>query len=219
MTRASEPRAPSPLALRILGRLLPRDLRESVVGDLLEEQRASGRFWSHAGRTTLVLFPRRLLELLRAILAAEVPVSSLATDLRSAARTLRRAPLFTSAAVLTLGVAIAAVVAIYGVTAPVVIRPFPYDDPSRVVVVQESDADGRPTNKGFATWVDFAARAHVMERSAMRGSWDPVLDGAGTQAERVSGQRVGWQYFATLGVHPALGRDFTAADDTPEERL
>ena len=210
---------PSPRALRVLGALLPRDLREAVIGDLLEHAQAGGRFWPQAVRTALALLPRRVLELLRRIITIEVSMTGLVTDLRSAARTLRRAPLFTSAAVLTLGVAIAAVVTIYGVTAPVVLRPLPYDDPSRVVLVQERDADGRPTNMGFATGVDLAARAHVLERSAMRGSWDPVLTGTGAQAERVNALRVGWQYFATLGVHPALGRDFTAADDTPEERL
>lgn len=212
------PRRPAPRALRLLGALLPRDLRDPVLGDLLEEHGTRAGFWPHALRTTLALLPRRVLELLRH--GTRAPATGLAADLRAAARTLRRAPLFTSAAMLTLAVAIATVVAIYGVAAPVVLRPLPYHEPSRVVLVREQDPDGNPANVGWETWRDLAARARAIERSAVRGGWMPVLAGAGATdaAERVSGLRVSWQYFATLGVRPALGRDFVAADDTFDER-
>jgi putative ABC transport system permease protein len=139
-------------------------------------------------------------------------MSSFLSDLRLAARLLARAPTFTAAAVLTLGIAIGATAAIFSVANPVLIRPLPYRNADRVMVVWERDRDGSRSTVGFTTIRDYAARTTTFESSAALGDWQPTLS-EGTEPERLQGLRVSSTYFRTLGVQPALGRDFRADED------
>src|SRR6185312_2439665 len=69
-------------------------------------------------------------------------------------------------------------------------------------------------NVGFATFRDFVAQSRTIERAAVMGEWQPTLTDHG-EPERVRGDRVSWTYFRTLGVRPALGRDFLESEDAP----
>ena len=64
---------------------------------------------------------------------------------------------------------------------------------------------------GFATFRDYVDRATTLESAAAVGSWLPTLDGE--NPERLTGVRVSASYFHTLGVRPAIGRDFRADED------
>jgi putative ABC transport system permease protein len=192
------------MPFRLLERFLPSSTADAVIGDLIERQVAGVRLW----RETLVAIwhlrdrtPRQV-ELM----------SSFLSDLRLAVRLLARAPTFAAAAVLTLGIAIGATAAIFSVANPVLIQPLPYRNPDRVMVVWEKDRDGSRSTVGFTTIRDYIDRATTLESAAALGDWQPTLI-EGDEPERLQGLRVSSTYFRTLGVKPALGRDFRADED------
>jgi MacB-like periplasmic core domain len=142
-------------------------------------------------------------------------LDDLARDVSYALRMLRRTPTFTAVAVLTLGLGIGATTAMFTLVNAVLLRPLPYIAPDRLVVVGDRDADGSIGNSGFTTFADLQDRAHAFEQLVAVRPWTPSMVTA-DRAERVSALRVSWRYFSMLGVVPAFGRDFTAADDRPD---
>jgi len=143
-------------------------------------------------------------------------VDALAQDTRYALRIFRHTPGFTLAALLTLALGIGANTAIFSVVDAVVLRPLPYVDPDRLVTVGDRDPDGSSSNVGFATVVDWRARARTFESFAVMTLWRPTLL-TGTDAERLEGARVSWNYFDVLGARPLIGRTFVPGDDRPED--
>jgi len=138
----------------------------------------------------------------------------LARDIRYAARLLLRAPGFATIALLTLALGIGANTAIFSVLNAVLLRPLPYADPDRLVMIGERGPTGSAGNVGYATFLDWRERSHGIDEMTLIRSWSPTLIANG-EAERISGMRVSANFFHTLGVKPAIGRDFTAAEDTP----
>ncbi|MEP6491191.1 MAG: ADOP family duplicated permease [bacterium] len=195
------------MCIRLLERWLAPDLADHVTGDLIE-QRERGILWM-LGETLSALWHLH---------ARPQPgdgfVHTFLADLRIAARLLRRSPAFAIVSVITLGLAIGATTAIFSVIEPVLLRPLPYPSPEQLTFVWERNRDGTRENVGFATFHDLAEQSKTIERSAAIGSWEPTLSG-NNNPERVSGDRVSWTYFRTLGVKPALGRDFVAEEDVP----
>ena len=191
----------------LLERSLRADVAEHVIGDLIEQQ-DRGPLW----------MLRETISALWHLHARPHPrgdlVLSVLADLRIAARLLRRSPAFTFVSVLTLGLAIGATTAIFSVIEPVLLQPLPYPDAERLVLVWERNPDGTRDNVGFATFRDLVAQSHTLERAAAIGEWQPTLSDNG-EPERVQGDRVSWTYFRTLGVQPALGRDFLESEDLP----
>ena len=146
------------------------------------------------------------------------PARSLAADtirdLRHAMRLRRRTPGFASVAIVTLALGIGANTAIFSVVRAVLLRPLPYTDPDRLVAIGERSPEGSPNNVGYMTFADWRARTHSFDEMALVRTWSPTLvaDGA---PERINVLRVSANFFRMLGVTPALGRDFTEAEDTP----
>ena len=138
-------------------------------------------------------------------------------DARYAARLLARAPGFAAAAIVTLALGIGANAAIFSVVNAVLMRPLPYADPSRLVVIGGRDVDNRAGNLGYLTLVDWRARTHAFDGLAAIRSWNPTLAG-GDGPERVAGMRVSANFFRLLGAAPAAGRDFADDEDTPARR-
>ncbi len=134
-------------------------------------------------------------------------VESVVQDLRHAARGLRRDPAFTSAAVLTLALGLAASTVVYSLIEGVLLRPLPYPEPDRLVRVFETSAR-------FARWpvspldyVDFAERAKAFTGF---GAWTRVDLELSSDAKplRLRALQVSPGYFTVLGARPALGRVF-----------
>jgi putative ABC transport system permease protein len=146
------------------------------------------------------------------------PAGSLLADLLRDAhhgcRLLLRAPGFAAAAILTLALGIGANAAIFSVLNAVLLRPLPYADPERVVMVGERTPGGSANNVGYATFLDWRQRSRGFEEMALIRSWSPTLVTAG-EPERIAAMRVSSNFFRLLGVHPALGRDFLPEEDTP----
>jgi len=215
--------APPRVALWLLRRVVPLTEREVFVGDLLEEGQAMAIrdgnatarrwFWRESLIAVLTLRRRRVITPVPQP-AGDSRMLTFLGDLRHGARLLRRAPAFTLLSVLTLALGIGATTAIFSVANPVLFQPLPYPHPDRLAIVGERDADGTMSNVGFLTYRDLARESRTVERAAAMGSWQVTLDDHGAP-ERATGQRVSASFFSVLGVRPALGRDFAAAEDAP----
>ena len=141
-------------------------------------------------------------------------VGSVLGDLHYALRRLRQAPAFTVAAVLTLALGIGASTAIFSAVNPIFFAALPYPDARRLVMISDRTAQGEPLDLTFGSYLEIARRSHSFAHMAPINAWHPAMIGTGTP-ERLTGQRVGADFFRTLGVTPAMGRDFRAEDDVP----
>jgi predicted permease len=142
-------------------------------------------------------------------------IDSLWRDVRYGARLLLRNPRLTLVAVLSLALGIGLNTAVYSIIHAVFVRSLPYAEPDRIVsVAQTHPAYPRPLGVSAANYFDWRRQNHVFERMAAYEPTDAVLSGE-VAPERVLALRVSADYFAVLGVPPALGRGFDAADDQP----
>ncbi len=137
-------------------------------------------------------------------------------DLRYAARMLRKQPAFTLIAVLTLALGIGANTAIFSVVNAVLLRPLPYAEADRLVVLWGNflklNIERLPAKA--AEYVDYRDQTQSFAQVAASSSADYNLTGA-TQPERLAGTRVTANLFALLGAQPSQGRAFNAADTQP----
>ena len=143
-------------------------------------------------------------------------IEDVSRDLRYAARLLMRAPGFAAVAIVTLALGIGANTAIFSVVNSVLLRPLPYADPDRIVLVGDREKDASAGNVGFITFLDWRDRSHAFDQLAMIRSWQTTLvTDAGP--ERIAGMRVSSNFFRMLGVAPAIGRDFRSEEDNPND--
>jgi predicted permease len=137
---------------------------------------------------------------------------SLAQDTRYALRVLARAPGFTAAVVLTLALGVAATTAVFSVFNAVLLRPFSYPAPDRLVMI--GDPDQRTRNVSYQDYMDFVAQSGAFSRAAVFNEWSPSISGAG-EAEMLRGGIVDSPFFEVFGVKPERGRFFSAEEDRP----
>src|SRR5262245_11781634 len=133
-------------------------------------------------------------------------------DLRYGARMLFKNLGFTSIAVLTLSLGIGANTAIFSVVNALLLRPLPYAEPERLVLLSSTRAGARHS-ASYPNYADWRERAQSFEGMAIGWSQNFTLTG-GDKAVRVPGYAVNWNFFPLLRVQPQLGRMFTEADDT-----
>lgn len=144
-------------------------------------------------------------------------VETLLQDVRYAARMLAKRPGFTAVAVLTLALGIGANTSIFSVVNAVLLRPLPYKDAERLVVVYETDAKGEDFYPAApANYLAWKARAGSFEELAALSNkgWGGNLTGEG-EPERLQGFQVTANLFPFLGASPALGRNFLPEEDRP----
>jgi len=135
-------------------------------------------------------------------------------DLKFAFRQLLKNPGFTAVVVLTLALGIGANTAIFSVVNAVLLKPLPYPEPGQLVQLR-ADWSGKPSTViGSATFVEAKAQSQSLAHIAAYSGGDMTLTGAGL-AERVVSGAVTADFFPLLGVQPALGRNFTREEDTP----
>jgi len=132
---------------------------------------------------------------------------------------LMKKPGFTLIAVITLALGIGANTAIFSVVNAVLLRPLPYHDSDRLVMLSTNeDKDGALGNADYTTFVDWRERSRSFERMVVIRSWGGVLTGQG-EPEVIRGLRVSADYFKLLAAPPALGRDFRVEEDRPDTRF
>src|SRR5437899_87242 len=130
-------------------------------------------------------------------------------DLKFAFRQLLKNPGFTAVSVLTLALGIGANTAIYSFVNAILIRPLPYKDPERLVMVFENHlANGWFKNLvGAPVLAEWRRQSTAFEELGARG-WDNfILTGKGPP-ENVPGSRLSANVFSLLGLKPFLGRGF-----------
>jgi putative ABC transport system permease protein len=142
-------------------------------------------------------------------------MNGLFQDVRYALRQLRKSPEFTTVAVLTLALGIGANTAIFSMIDAVLLRPLPFHNPGRLVVVKTTEP-GRRDDIGvsYPAFLDWRSRNHVFEGLSAYRTDDFTLTGVSEPAH-LPGAVVSANTFSLLGVAPAMGRDFTAEEDTP----
>jgi putative ABC transport system permease protein len=148
-------------------------------------------------------------------------MDTLLQDIRFGWRLLRRTPGFTAAAVLALALGIGATTAIFSVLDRVVLRPLPYSDPDRLVMVWDvNSAKGRSHERlSPVTFLDYRALSHVFVDGT--GWWYPQvnLTESGKDPLRIDAIETSGNFFSVLGVQPVLGAGFPADTFYSRDRI
>jgi len=140
-------------------------------------------------------------------------MESLWKDIRFGARVLWKAPAFTAVALFALVLGIGANTAIFSVVNAVFLKPLPFRDAERLVMVWElSPHTGKTNVANPQNLADWMKRNHCFEDMAAFIETDMNLTGEGGP-ERVLGSYVTRDFFPVLGVAPILGRNFIAKED------
>jgi putative ABC transport system permease protein len=136
-------------------------------------------------------------------------------DIRYAVRVLARSRSFTFAALLTLTLGIGATTSIFSVLYGVVFQPLPYPDSARLLTIWQTDPhNGRISDTASLPDLrDWQAQSRSFQHISGFYSGNATITDPPREAERVGSALILWDLFATLGVRPAIGRAFTAADD------
>ena len=140
---------------------------------------------------------------------------SLVAEIRPTLRRLARTPGFTTVSVLTLALGIAGTTAAFSVINAVLLRPLPYRDPERLVQLWHTapgvgELQVEQSDASYIQYHDKATRSfestasYQTGSSSLTGSQDP---------ERVSSVYVTASFLPTLGVRPAVGRNFTPEEE------
>ena len=133
-------------------------------------------------------------------------------DVRFGARALRRNPAFAAVAILTLALGIGANAAIFSVVNTVLLRPLPWSEPERAVMIWSKWTAFDKTWVATGEVVDYRRRATTLREVAAWAEGQVNLTGDG-DPERVSSAGVTANLFSTLGVGAMMGRTFSAAED------
>src|SRR5262245_2648320 len=141
-------------------------------------------------------------------------MATLWQDLSFAVRGLRRGPGVTLVALATLAIGIGGAAAIFSVVYAALIRPLPYVDESRIVMIWETEpANGVGKKTGTpGNFLDWRDQNRTVEHLSGISQFDATLTGWG-EPRRLDGRRVGVNIFSALGVSPLHGRGFDAGDE------
>jgi predicted permease len=185
------------------------------------EASARRHFW---GQTLTVVWSlgvsrRRATNSLRTA-SQEFPMHHLWSDLRSAARMLRTAPLFTLLCALSLGLGIGSAAAMFGIVNRIILHgPELVVEPRNVMRFYATFR--HPPNEletgsvtGYVTYSTLRSATHDFAGfgTYQANNW---IVGTGSEARSLPGVAASWDFFPTLGVHPYLGRFYSAKEDDP----
>ena len=140
-------------------------------------------------------------------------IDELRQDLTFAWRQCRTKPGFTLAAVLTLGLGIGATTAIFSVVHAVVLKPYAYNDPDRVLLPYSTFRGNRGA-WSVGNFEYFRQRLKTVEEFAADSGTNFNLSDFG-EPERIFGDRVTWNYLKLYGIPPLYGRTFIPEEDQP----
>jgi putative ABC transport system permease protein len=187
-------------------RLYPKDFRDEFGGEMTRLYRDRGReecWWS--------LWRSLVVDLVRT--ASSQHLSILKQDLRHAGRGLRRTPVVTATAVLTLALGVGASTTVYSVVHAVLLRPLPYPEADRLVEVFEEDrsagAGFRASALNYLSWTE---RSESFDAIGAFGSTGVTLTDAG-DPDQLRGSVVTASLFQVLRIPPIAGRTLQADDE------
>jgi putative ABC transport system permease protein len=128
-------------------------------------------------------------------------------DLRYAARTILKRPLFTLLVVVTLALGIGANTAIFSVVNAVALKPLPFKEPDRLLSLGETNSGWSTTLASSHAFVSWRERSAAFESLAATVWWDANLE-SGLEPQHISLISVTGDYFSVMSVEPILGRNF-----------
>ena len=151
-------------------------------------------------------------------------LENLIRDLRISVRKLFRSPGFSMMAVLVMALCIGAATSLFTVVRSVLLRPLPFRDPARLVMVFDHFRDPTMNAQGFnynsvapADYYDWRKQTRGFEDMAAWRYWQFNLTGEKGELPELVGARGGsWNLFPLLGVNAAIGRTFTESEDRPD---
>jgi hypothetical protein len=133
-------------------------------------------------------------------------------DIRYGLRMLSKSPGFTAVAVLTLALGIGVNTAIFSLVDAVLLRPLPYKDASRLVILTETIHRSPGTPVSYPHFLDWQQPGGAFETMAAFRHERINITGV-EMPENVGIMSVSSAFFSTLGIKPILGRDFLPFDD------
>jgi predicted permease len=137
-------------------------------------------------------------------------------DIRYAWRSWMRTPFFSLSLILILAVGIGVNCAVFSVVRSVVLSPLPYPNPDQLVALWKSDKADPARRSGIAPADFLDLQKQTRTCAAVAAFSNTFFDVTGVEEPyRVMARQVSSNFFATLGVHTATGRDFTPYDDQP----
>jgi putative ABC transport system permease protein len=201
---------------RGLLRMLPFDFR-SEFGDDMEETFREQRAATERSRGSMGLWKMwwsTIADIAR--MAPREHLSVLAQDTRYALRMMRKNRAYTLAAVAILGLGIGANTSIFSVVNSVLLKPLPYADGNRLLIVRQEGARNGVTDMPFSVSEinDYRQRNRSLTGLVEYHSMSFTLLG-GTEPHRVSTGVVSAEFFDFFGVKPILGRAFLKEDESP----
>src|SRR5262249_10462323 len=203
-----------------------RDIEEEIaqhLEDRYEELRASGVSEAEARRDAR----RQVEHLTRALHVNEVQVpplvdhhgaramfGSIWQDVRHARRTFAKNPGFAAVVVGTLALGIGATTAIFSVVDAVMLRPYPYPDMNRIVLLTETTRRGQILSISWQNFQDWHVQNQVFEHLGVYRGQTMNLTG-GEQPERLIASLASSDSFKAVGISGMAGSAFTAQEDAP----
>jgi predicted permease len=177
---------------------------DACVSALIDRWRSESALLAHRTRRAPVAPPP----------SASAGAIGVVQDVRYAVRLLRRQPAFAALVVLTTALGIGATTTLFGVTYGVLMKPLPWPDADRVVVLKETRGGRAPrfgsfSNAAYAVWREQPATIDEI------AAWTPqtfTITGLG-EPERIRATAVTASLFRALGVQPLLGSLFTDAEE------
>src|SRR5262245_25322798 len=146
-------------------------------------------------------------------------MDQLIQDIRYAIRMMFKNPGFTLVALITLALGIGANTAIFSLVNGLLLRPLPYGNPDRIVMVWQDYRERSGRDKEWTspdTFFDWRDQNHSFEGISVIDAWLPTI--LGGEPEQIPGATVTYNIFSVLGVSPAIGRTFVAEEDKPNGR-
>src|SRR5437762_6379707 len=141
-------------------------------------------------------------------------MSAFLQDLRYAGRMLAKQPGFTAVAIITLALGIGANTAIFSIVNAVLLRPLPYPDADRIMVLSESSGPGQDFSVALPDYFDWQHDNTVFEHLACTHKESRNLSGIpGREPERISCASVTRNFFNIIGLPPEIGRTFSEDED------
>jgi predicted permease len=139
-------------------------------------------------------------------------IENMVRDLRFSLRSLLRNPGFTCVAVLTVALGIGANTAMFSVVQGVLLAPLPFPQPDRLAFVWENRPGVSELDASYPNFEDWQRASRSFDSMAAITFHNFDLTAPG-RAEHLVGIRATAGLLATLGIHPALGRDIAPSDD------